>query len=159
MTKEADFRCVPQFFCSHFDSIAPTSAPANISGYAVDSTSISISWSPPPFEDQNGILRHYVINITELETGITFSRVSLTTSISLHNLHPFYRYSVTVTAVTVGPGPATIVFIVQTREDGGFLFDLDHVNNFFSSFKVEYMVLFFRWESFSNCSTHWNWCG
>ena len=130
MIKKLTLATVPQFFGSHFDSLAPTSAPVNISGYAVDSTSISISWTPPPFEDQNGILRNYVINITELETGITFSRVSLTTSISLHNLHPFYRYSVTVTAVTVGPGPATIVFTVQTREDGRFLFDLDPVNNF-----------------------------
>ena len=112
-------------FWSHFDSIAPTSAPANISGLAVDSTGISISWNPPPFEDQNGIIRHYAINITELETGITFSHVSLTTSISLYNLHPFYRYSVTVTAVTVGPSPATIAFTVQTREDGMFLFNLD----------------------------------
>ena len=123
-TKEADF-----IFHSHFDSIAPTSAPANISGHAVDSTSISISWSPPPFEDQNGIIRHYVINITELETGITFSRVSLTTFIPLYNLHPFYRYSVTVTAVTVGPGPATILFTVQTREDGRLLCDIDPVKN------------------------------
>ena len=112
-------------FWSHFDSIAPTSAPANISGQAVDSTGISISWNPPPFENQNGIIRHYAVNITELETGITFSRVSLTTSISLHNLHPFYRYSVTVTAVTVGPSPASIAFTVQTREDGRFLFSLD----------------------------------
>ena len=105
-------------FWFSFYSLAPTSAPANISGYAVDSTSISIFWTPPPYEDQNGIIRHYVINITELETGITFSHVSLTTSISLHNLHPFYRYSVTVTAVTVGPGPPTITFTVQTKEDG-----------------------------------------
>ena len=122
MTEETDVSNVPQilFVLIFLDSIAPTSAPANISGYAVDSTSISISWTPPPFEDQNGIIRNYVINITELETGITFSRVSLTTSISLYNLHPFYRYSVTVTAVTVGPGPATTVFIVQTREDGRF---------------------------------------
>ena len=114
-------------FWSHFDSIAPTSAPTNISGLAVDSTGISISWNPPLFEDQNGIIRHYAINITELETGITFSHVSLTTSISLYNLHPFYRYSVTVTAVTVGPGPATIAFTVQTREDGMFLFSLDFI--------------------------------
>ena len=131
VTKEADNGT--HIFCtlilisilSHFDSIAPTSAPANISGLAVDSTRISISWSPPPFENQNGIIRHYAINITELETGITFSRVSITTSISLYNLHPFYRYSVTLTAVTVGPSPATIAFTVQTKEDGRFLFSLD----------------------------------
>ena len=102
------------FFCS----VAPTSAPTNLSGLAVDSTSIALSWSPPPFEDQNGIIRHYIINIRELDTGITFSRVSLTTSISLYNLHPFYRYSVTVTAVTVGPGPRTMILTVQTEEDG-----------------------------------------
>ena len=131
------------FHTSHFDSIAPTSAPVNTSGYAVDSTSISISWTPPPFEDQNGILRNYVINITELETGITFSHLSLTTSISLYNLHPFYRYSVTVTAVTVGPGPATTVFTLQTREDGRFLFNLFLVN----FFPFESNVVF-SWERF-----------
>ena len=32
-------------------------------------------------------------------------------------------YSVTVTAVTVAPGPATILFTVQTREDGRLYID------------------------------------
>ena len=79
-----------------------------------------LTWSPPPAEDQNGIIRNYIINITELETGIVFRHASLSTSILVYSLHPFYRYAVTLAAVTVGQGPATVAFTVQTREDGMF---------------------------------------
>ena len=71
--------------------------------------------------------------------------MSLTTSISLYNLHPFYRYSVTVTAVTVGPGPTTIAFTVQTKEDGGFLLNFDPFKETIFSFhsSIVYGVIFF----------------
>ena len=79
-----------------------------------------LTWSPPPVEDQNGIIRNYILNITELETGMAFHYASSSTSILVYSLHPFYRYVVTIAAVTVGQGPATIAFTVQTWENGTF---------------------------------------
>ena len=105
-------------FSLTFQSVAPTAPPVNSSGYAIDATTIMLTWSPPPTENQNGIIRNYVINITELETGIAFHHVSLSTHILVYSLHPFYRYVVTIAAVTVGQGPATVAFTVRTREDG-----------------------------------------
>ena len=101
-----------------FLSVAPTAAPVSPSGQAVNATTIMLTWSPPPAENQNGVIRNYIINITELETGIVFRRASLSTSILVYSLHPFYRYVVTIAAVTVEQGPATVAFTVQTREDG-----------------------------------------
>ncbi len=64
------------------------------------------------------MIQHYLINVTELETGSTFGHVSLRTNLTLFNLHPFYRYSITTTAVTVGSGPPTSPVIVTTDQDG-----------------------------------------
>jgi len=109
-------------WCSSFtfQSVAPSAAPVSPSGQAIGTTTIMLTWSPPPAEDQNGIIRNYVINITELETGMAFHYTSSSTSILVYSLHPFYRYVVTIAAVTVGQGPATIAFTVQTWEDGMF---------------------------------------
>ena len=98
-------------------SKAPASAPTNITGHATDSTTIVLSWSPPPPGDQNGIIRSYNISVIEQDTGREFSRDSVNTEESFHSLHPFYIYSVTVTATTVAPGPPSLPIIVQTEED------------------------------------------
>ena len=100
----------------HF-STAPASPPTNITGRATDSTTIVLSWSPPPPGDQNGIIRSYNISVLEQDTGREFSRTSVNTEESFHSLHPFYIYSVTITATTVAPGPPSSPIMVQTEED------------------------------------------
>ncbi len=96
---------------------APTAPPVNPGGTALNSTTVALSWSPPPAMDHNGLIRHYIINITELETGRVFSLTSVKMEVTLHSLHPFYTYEYTITAVTVGPGPTSEVSSVQTPED------------------------------------------
>ena len=96
----------------------PSTAPVNLTGSSLSSTSISLSWDPPPFEHQNGIIRSYIINSTELETNKTFSYTSLGTSIQINSLHPYYEYQFSVTAVTISSGPPSDTIIVQTEEDG-----------------------------------------
>lgn len=90
----------------------------NASGVSQSSTSIVLSWSPPPFEHRNGIIRSYIINSTELKTGIKFSYTSIGTGITLNSLHPYYLYQFTITAVTISLGPPTASFTVRTLEDG-----------------------------------------
>ena len=99
-------------------STAPSASPQSASGYALDSESIFLQWSPPPFEHQNGLIRMYIINVTEVDTGVQFQYTSVTTQYILRSLHPYYTYEFVIEAVTVAPGPPTSVFSIQTNQDG-----------------------------------------
>ena len=89
---------------------------------AIDSESIFVSWQPPPTEQQNGIIREYHVNITEVETGDEYSLVSYHLNATVGSLHPNYCYNITIAAVTIGPGPPSPSFVVQTSESGLFDF-------------------------------------
>ena len=84
----------------------------------VSSTSISLSWAPPPAADINGVIVEYRINITEVATGRVFTLTSSTTSLTAQGLHPFYVYECVVSAFTVAIGPYSQVFHITTPEDG-----------------------------------------
>ena len=105
----------------------PTSAPVNLQGSAVNSTTIQLQWEPPPLADQNGVIRSYIINISVAETGSSFQQTSETIALYISNLHPFYTYTLTVAAVTIGPGPCGQVLTVQMPED-----DMDGCNPHFT---------------------------
>ena len=84
----------------------------------MNSTAIQVQWEPPPLADQNGAIRGYIINISVAETGSSFQLTSETTTLNISDLHPFYTYTLTVAAVTIGPGPYGLVLTVQMPEDG-----------------------------------------
>ena len=84
---------------------------------SIGSDAISLSWDPPPFPHQNGLIRQYIINVTELDTGASFQQTSTTTTFTIYSLHPYYTYEFTLAAVTVGVGPASSPIAVQTDED------------------------------------------
>lgn len=98
--------------------IAPTSPPTLTSYYDVDSTSLYFSWSPPPVDHQNGIIRRYDLTLTELETGSVFSYSTTGTNFTAMLLHPNYQYQLEVSAVTIGTGPSSVPVILLTPEDG-----------------------------------------
>ena len=52
------------------------------------------------------------------ETGTLLQLTSQTTALHISNLHPFYTYTLTVAAVTIGPGPYGLMLTVQMPEDG-----------------------------------------
>lgn len=91
----------------------PSTAPANINGLAIDHSSISLQWDPIPAPQANGIVRLYVVKVTERETGITFEHNSTTTSIVLRSLHPDYVYECRVAAFTIALGPFSTIFAIQ----------------------------------------------
>ena len=103
---------------SDFILIAPSGPPTNLGVTSVLSESLSLSWNPPMFEDINGIIRRYVILVTEVETGSVFTLHSNTTQVTITNLHPFYTYACAIAAETVGVGPYTISLVVQLAEGG-----------------------------------------
>ena len=87
----------------------------------ISSTSFVLSWSQPPTSQQNGIIREYTVNITEVETASSTVLSSTTVSLFVHSLHPYYTYECVVSAYTVDNGPYSEVLTVTTLEDGMFL--------------------------------------
>lgn len=71
-------------------------------------TSCLLSWELPRAEDQNGIIRRYVIVLIEVNsTGTEFEIEAETTSKLLDFLRPFTEYRYRVAAVTVRIGNYT----------------------------------------------------
>ena len=102
----------------HFFSKVPTGPPQAVEVQPDNPTTLALSWQPPSLENQNGIIIHYRVNITEMETGRLLLFTAVNTSLSVSGLHPFYTYNCTVAAVTVGLGPYSASVVVQTPEDG-----------------------------------------
>jgi len=66
---------------------------------------------------RNGIIQHYLVNVTELNTGITSSYTASRTNFTLFSLHPYYSYSITVSAVTIATGPPSSPIVVTTDSE------------------------------------------
>ena len=92
-------------------SIEPSGVPREVEAVAVSSSSIRLTWSPPLEEQQNGVIRSYHINISAVEDQNVMSVMTdgLTTIFIFNSLHPYYLYTITITAFTVGVGPHTAV--------------------------------------------------
>ena len=79
----------------------------------------TLSWDPPNFEDRNGIIIGYVINITNVRTNEASEYTSNTTALTLSTLSPYTTYHCIVAARTsVGTGPYTAVLSLQTSPEG-----------------------------------------
>lgn len=77
-----------------------------------------MSWSPLPSDLENGLIRYYLVNVTETNTGLQYQIQSVTDYITLTNLHPYYTYNVSIAAYTVSTGPFSDVTVFTTAEDG-----------------------------------------
>lgn len=106
------------FKISNFHFVAPTHVPQNITEFILGPTSFVLMWDPPPVEHHNGEIREYRINVTEVETGRKLKFATEDTEITISDLHSYYRYVCTVTAVTVGEGPYSANITARTHEDG-----------------------------------------
>lgn len=102
------------------NDIAPSNAPENISVVVVSSTSIEVSWTPPPAATRNGVIREYRISVVETDTGGQQDYVAFMTNFVVQSLHPAYTYHISVSAYTVETGPYSTVQVLQTLEDGMF---------------------------------------
>ncbi|XP_044795813.1 receptor-type tyrosine-protein phosphatase delta isoform X17 [Bubalus bubalis] len=101
----------------------PSAPPQDISCTSPSSTSILVSWQPPPVDKQNGIITEYSIKYTAVDgeddkpheiLGIP----SDTTKYLLEQLEKWTEYRITVTAHTdVGPGPESLSVLIRTDED------------------------------------------
>ncbi|NXI91541.1 PTPRD phosphatase, partial [Psophia crepitans] len=101
----------------------PSAPPQDISCTSPSSTSILVSWKPPPVEKQNGIITEYSIKYIGIDgedvkpheiLGIS----SDNTQYLLEQLEKWTEYRISVTAHTdVGPGPESLAVLIRTDED------------------------------------------
>jgi len=97
---------------------APIAAPQQFL-LARTSTSITLSWSPPPYEETNGIIQYYTLMIVELDTNTTLPPIqSNTTEFTVFNLHPHYLYQCSVAAYTTEIGPFSPPITTQLLQNG-----------------------------------------
>ena len=98
--------------------IVPSGTPTNLTGDATSHESIFLSWDPPLFEEQNGVITGYTINVTNLrrEETMQFS-VMDSRNLSVGSLLPHTTYACVVAAHTInGTGPFSQQFLVRTLE-------------------------------------------
>ena len=96
----------------------PASPPQNLIVTSINSRTVYLSWSPPPSEHHNGIIRQFELKINEVDTGRRIQRTSVGTSFTISSLHPFYTYWFSVAAYTVDLGPFTEPSVLQMPQDG-----------------------------------------
>ena len=106
------------FISCTFDHLAPSGAPEKVTSGIILPTSFVLHWQPPPFDSQNGIIRHYESVLVELETGTTSNYTTTETTITISSLHPFYMYEYRVAAVTIATGPFSDPVSLQTLPAG-----------------------------------------
>lgn len=104
----------------------PSAPPQDITCTSPSSTSLLVSWAPPPLEFQNGIITGYTIQYSTTEGNKTSKRVEgippERSPYLLENLEKWAEYGVTVRAQTqAGDGPESLQLLIRTEEDGMFL--------------------------------------
>ena len=97
----------------------PSGTPTNVQGVAISSTGIRLTWEPPQPGDQNGVIQAYNITITEVLTGrmMYFKKGGINFILIVNSLHPYYTYQCSISAETIGPGPAENISV--TTHQGG----------------------------------------
>ena len=85
----------------------------------ISPASVQVNWSPPPTEDQNGIITTFTIEITDTKTDVVRIFTETGYTLTVNSLDPFTTYECRVAANTsVGMGPYSIALVYQTVEDG-----------------------------------------
>ena len=104
--------------CWYFHTSAPSQPPSNVQVPTINPREVELVWAPPAMDEQNGIIRRYIVNVTSADSREELITYSQTTSLVVQNLHPFTTYTCSVSTETVAPGPFSPPVVVQTPEDG-----------------------------------------
>ena len=112
--------------CTYIHFVGPSAPPQDVTTLVINSTSILVSWNPPPLPDQNGDIVGYqlmIINQNMNNSSGYVVNVSSITSYVAINLQEFEIYGFEIAAMTViGLGPFSAVITNQTFEDGRYTY-------------------------------------
>ena len=61
-------------------------------------------------------MRHYIVNVTERETGSEFGAVTTQMGVTFSSLHPYYTYMSTVHAVTIEADPGGVPVSITMKD-------------------------------------------
>ncbi|XP_059840007.1 receptor-type tyrosine-protein phosphatase F-like isoform X2 [Hypanus sabinus] len=101
----------------------PSAPPQDVHGVAISSSSIRVSWRPPPANSRNGVITKYSIIYQAVDSENNKKHVldnieADATSSLVEGLEKWTEYQVWVMAHTnVGPGPKSTPVIIRTEED------------------------------------------
>lgn len=144
--------CPPRFGCFFLPITecytVPGAPPRNVTGRAISTTAIEVSWEPPPNESTNGKIIYYKLHV--VETGRSDSEALLVrlsnTTFTLDELRKWTTYRIWVAAGTsVGDGPPSYPITVRTYEDGMYPLTVS----------TEYL-LFFYWFGVGHRLYRWD---
>ena len=107
--------------------VAPQCAPRYTWGSATSSTSIRVTWTPPPNSKcRNGVLRGYKVAYKSTNAYHWIQKTEIdvkdTTTTVVTGLDKYIEYSFQVLAYTVKDGPLSNTLVRRTKEDGRFLY-------------------------------------
>ncbi|XP_051866593.1 receptor-type tyrosine-protein phosphatase F-like [Pristis pectinata] len=101
----------------------PSAPPQDVHGLSISSSSIRVSWRPPPANSRNGVITKYSIIYQAVDSEDNKKHVldnieADATSSLVEGLEKWTEYQVWVMAHTnVGPGPKSTPVIIRTEED------------------------------------------
>ena len=100
----------------------PTGPPQNVEIQSISATSVSIAWSTPKFDMQNGDIFAFVIFIVGEKAHhkqTINSTESYISGVTLSSLEPFSQYNLSIAAVNVnGSGPYSSPLPFETAHAG-----------------------------------------
>lgn len=106
----------------------PSAAPEGVSCESASSTSLRVSWKPPPLEGQNGVLAGYELSYQRLSgtgAGAQGQEVKALPvpaqqrQTLVERLEKWSWYNITIAASTAsGAGPSSLAVLCRTDEDG-----------------------------------------
>lgn len=101
-------------------SLEPSGPPLNVKALTMSSTSILVEWSPPSELDRNGIITHYIVKYSSLDSESSINTTDNATQILVRNLRKYTNYSFTVRAVNkIGVGPPSVDNVRNTTSEDG----------------------------------------
>ena len=75
-------------------------------------------WDTIAPENHNGIIRHYLVSVLEVETSEMSTYTAVSTQLNVTSLHPYYTYTCSVAAVTNKVGPLSQFVSIVTPQEG-----------------------------------------
>lgn len=100
--------------------LEPSGPPLNVKALTMSSTSILVEWSPPSELDRNGIITHYIVKYSSLDSESSINTTDNATQILVRNLRKYTNYSFTVRAVNkIGVGPPSVDNVRNTTSEDG----------------------------------------